>query len=175
MTVHDGWMDDIPSPYDGLDAYCIDKDAAWEEKVVKKLLSVYGLSSMSPALVARCFADTGVRALRFDQFRAEYPDFPVLLLPKRIPYVHQSTWEDMKAKFTRTQVGRAFCEAVEEESSPLAVVYNRPHSGTEVIHDLVAGTQPSFCYYRKINGVEVMIEDFMEFLDVRVRSLWSPR
>ncbi len=160
-----------------LSEYIKEREFAYEEKVVKQLLKNFSISDRLPYLKSRCKAKTGRSNLQFEWFNDLYPDFPVFLTIRRIPYVHKVTFKNLFGNFTTTPIYKALEDVIDISESSLArgVVFNWPGIGTMVMHDLVTTHESDAEFVRKLGPrkIRFTIETFGSFCE-KVASIWTP-
>ena len=175
------------SPLDDTDDFDIEgykakKQETFEEVVIKKILAYFNISDRIATLKQACREITGNANLNWDWFAEAYSTFPVRILPRSIPYVHQVSVSDLFNRFTKTIVFSYFEKAIEifninpaEES--VAMVFNWPKIGFSMaFHNYVSDHDISETrFIRKLNfgtPVTFTLEKFSSLLAV-IATNWS--
>ena len=115
-----------------------ERETAYEERIIKRILTSSNLSESGKILAARAKEATGKYKLTFEWFYSEHSDFPVWIATKRIPYVHQLTVAELFKGFLSTKIMEAFEEAQDEKPFPekyTALVFEWPGIGQMALHD----------------------------------------
>lgn len=89
----------------------------WEHRVVKKLLQYFGRTEHAASMTREAKARTGVAGLTFAAFKQRFPTFPMWLTCRKIPFVHEMTFQEA-AKFKKCRVFKAFEKAESEAPEP---------------------------------------------------------
>ncbi len=133
------FLDDHDDSFN-LDEWKAGKNAAYEEKLLKYVLTYFGAQAKISELKHQCQLVTGMSSLNWEWFISAFPEFPVRLLIRSVPYVHQITVVDLFARFTKTSICKAFDEAtslfgVDPEIDCVAMIFNWPGLGTMAMHN----------------------------------------
>lgn len=86
-------------------------DTRWEHKIVGLILKKFGLEAAGSKIAAASRSRAGQPGLKFVDFKAFFPDFPVWFHCQKIPYVHTTTVADLFRAFEKTKLFRAFVNA----------------------------------------------------------------
>jgi len=148
----------------------------FEESAVKRILAAAGVETRHAVL--REEAETaGFDFLSFLWLRTYYPNFPVQLFFKKVPYVHTITVRDLFKKFTKTPIFKALSEILDEEicQEDMGLVFNWPQMGTMVLHNhsLTTDNSGSVWFVRRVGSPPITwtIEPFSGLIDSLV---WDP-
>lgn len=160
-----------------------DGPAAVEEKVVKAILKRVGRMNKLDDVKEDCGLTTGSRRISLQWFQLTYPDFPVWLGARTVPWV-RDLWGDLRERFTRTELFRGW-EAVGEsqpagDDRPVGLVFTWPQFAECVLHSYWRGGDIGF---DRVSGLRIVItmkslpaplviEPLAQFLDYLT---WEPR
>jgi hypothetical protein len=155
------------------------KNAKWEERVVRQLMTLGGLQDKVKDLIQRRYATTGYGGLSFAEFHAVYggKSFPVFLHSRKIPFLHEITHEQIFGQLKR--ISNAFYDLEPEVPSswgdqPRGLVFEWLHAKAsfKILHnyDGVSGTSGLQIRWpthkpRRLGREELLyVEDFTTFL-----------
>jgi hypothetical protein len=156
--------------------------AAYEERIVKKLLVHLGLAGSAAELAKRAKEKTGKARLSFEWFYEEYPDFPIYLVMRRIPFAFKVGVKDLFNKFCSTPMFKAWEEFRDEapvEDKPIGLVFDWPGvAGTQMI--MHNGANGYFDFDNRVRIVRsigrgrnvepITVEQFIPFLDELLKT-----
>jgi hypothetical protein len=113
----------------------------YEEKVVKKILAAGGLPQIGRDIADLVKDRTGKAKVTLGVFYEFYPNFPIKLVIKRIPYVYTVTVSDMFNSLKAIQVFTTWEELFDElgdEDKPFGIIFDWPGvKGTQmVVHNM---------------------------------------
>jgi hypothetical protein len=113
------------------------KQANWEERIVKMLLTVKGRQGQIRQLAQEHFDKTGQFGLTFYAFMKANPDFPVYFFCRKIPYVHELRFENVFKNPHKNKIVKTFTQLEAElpdryQGKPYGVVFEWLHSGGQV-------------------------------------------
>lgn len=116
--------------------------AAYEEKIVKKILTHAGLSSYAPTLANLNKEKTGNYRITFDWFFDQFPTFPTWCAANKFPYVQNISVVELFDKFLSSKIF-CFWEELYQLNSfekPTALIFDWPgmHRTQMVLHDDIA-------------------------------------
>lgn len=116
--------------------------ARWEESVVKRILNRVNKPEAIKELARRVKDLTGESRLFFSEFQEMFPSFPLWLHCYKIPYVFQTTVEELFKKPTKTKLYKQWLDSVDMTPEawvgmPVGVVFEWLHSGGQfkIIHN----------------------------------------
>lgn len=127
-----------PHPNDGR------RDQRWEESVVKRILKAGGHAQMIHELLRESAETTDEARLYFDTFLEAFPDFPVWLHCRKIPYMYQTALDELldPRQAKRSKIYRAYSKARDEvpghwDDRPVGLVFELLHAGGrfKIFHD----------------------------------------
>lgn len=128
--------------FNSTDDYQVEASWRWEEQVVSRLLTVFGLTKAKWPMLKAQEEATGVKRLTMLDFYCRFPDFPVFLVASSIYKVDQNvTVQKLFQRFEKTQLYREFENAADlmpEEfaDKPFGVVVRWPYlKNGLVVHD----------------------------------------
>lgn len=142
--------------------------AAYEEKIVKKILIAAGMEDQINIMKNDIRAKTGKPGLTFAWFYEQNPTFPIYLEFARLPYVYQTKVTDLFNKFESLSFYKEWLllrDEYLEEDHYVGLVFDFPGiKGTQmIIHDAQFYTGPGnhFCSSGRVG---VVLEPFDPFL-----------
>ena len=182
---HDETINRSPLDDDNFDleAWKAQKQESYEETILKKIMKRFDIQSRIADLKRRCHEVTGVYSLNLDWFFDEYPSFPVRLITRSIPYVHQITVVDFFKGFKKTRLFADFEDAIltfgiDLEEKPIAMIFNWPGLGSMAFHNYKVNWDTTdtrlikLCKFMSPNQTFVL-ETLGAFLDC-VAETWQP-
>jgi hypothetical protein len=163
------------------DASRLRSDLGYEAGIVKKILGRAGLAASEARLRQRCRDVTGCPDLTLAWFKQEYPDFPVNLVARKLPWVHTMDLPMFFLSFTKTKLWSAWQEAMEHEGEEsVGLVFPFPKVGDLILHNTpVVPEGPGFVLTMASGRNTVRLDRFTAprqaraYLD-RALEDWSP-
>lgn len=161
-----------------LDQWIESKQAVYEEKIVKKVLTYFKLEANIPMLKREAKEWSGEDDhLTFSWFHYRWPSFPVRLCTQQTVYSHQISVTDLYKRFTTTKMYKAFAEADEyipdmEQYAAWGLVFPWAGMGNAILHNshfIPCGTR----FMKDIAGKRVYLDIFNDFLEA-VAASWVP-
>lgn len=155
---------------------------AYEEKIIKQILTHVGLEKEVGKLCMPVKEKTGRGRLTFEWFYEAYPSFPIYLGMRKIPFAFQVSAKDLFNKFHTTPMYNEwmnFCDEAPAEDKPLGIVFDWPGiKGTQMI---IHNDQNTLHRYdtcprmmcRTKTGAMVTIEQFNKYL-IPTLATWVP-
>jgi hypothetical protein len=150
--------------------------AAYEERVVKKMLGKAQLGDQAKQIAYRVKDLTGKARVNFSWFYSEYPDFPIWLGIRKVPYVHKLSVSDLFNKWSSLpfmQMWADLCDESPDSDKPVGLIFDWPGvKGTQlVLHNYkVDFDVNSLRIIRKIGQGKlaelVYLEQFEPFFDL---------
>ncbi len=110
--------------------------AGYEEKIVKKILTAANLGTEIRDMAMDMQTRVGKARVTLAAFYESYPDFPVQLTARKLPFVYQVSFKDIFNKFCSTPIFKTWDEYRDECASdkPIGLVFDWPGvSGTQMI------------------------------------------
>lgn len=92
----------------GMDEWKARRSASYEAQMVKKVLGHFDIRLSSARLREQCAEWGESGSPTFAWFANEYPSFPLYLGATFIPYVHETTLEQLYKSFLKTKVYQAY-------------------------------------------------------------------
>lgn len=158
---------------------------AYEEKIVKKILTSAGMANNAKELAMRAKEKTGKARLSFELFYEEYPTFPVYLAIRKLPFVHKIMTKDLFNKFCSTIMFKEWQWFVDEApvvTKPIGLVFDWPGiKGTQMVLHNMQCTQEWFDNNLRLvraigsgkNIQLITVEQFDPFIK-ELLSYWMP-
>lgn len=159
------------------------KSFAYEEKIIKKILTKAGKVDQIAILANTAKIATGRPSVTFAGFNDLFPSFPVWIMARQLQYVFQITVTDIFNKFPSMPVIAAWEEVYEANQFPdkaSVLVCDWPGvSGTQVVvhNHYTANVEDNVSRLSRTIGkgskkIQVTIEQLEPFLD-RILPMWT--
>lgn len=161
-------------------AFADQKDQAFEEEIVKQLLTAYGIQNVKFELLRRAEADIGRKVLNLIGFCSYFDDFPVALQSLADKFTLSDKLHFLLQDFENRAPVQKFLEMRRElpdelRGRPFALVLKWPYMPRGlVVHTLGDTDIPGSRITFRKKGLQIGAEPFPQFLKW-LQMTWSPR
>ena len=166
-----------------LDNWINAKQEAYEDRMVKQVLTSIGLGQLIGGIKRTCKAELGSDTLRFAWFRRDFPDFPVQLGAASTVFSHDIVLSDLFKRLTNTKMFTTFEELEGEvlgESGgkyppATGLIFPWAHLGHMILHTSTTIEPEGTRVMRSFNNGRsaVFLDTFAGFM-AEVNKFWKP-
>lgn len=118
-----------------------EKESDYEQRAVVETLRLLNIKGYN-GLMAREARILGEDYISFLSFHKTFPDFPVLMTAKKIPYAHKwDLYEMWRKGFTKSPVWKQYLDiqANNPDTDNMAMIYTLPGTRYAVLHNYTGG------------------------------------